>query len=124
MLPFFSELFRPATPFLMKPKVVGGYEERVDEPSIVGVLLHLKAPELGIESHALSERRVPTFFTQVTLSPKSFLNIAGRDYKVANDGNIWDFEGGFNVYLLQNIIGTTDIQQPNEDIDFGRSDYD
>ena len=44
-------------------------------------------------------------------------------YRIVNSSD-WTFEGGFNVYVLESVIGSTDEQEAFEYVDLGQNSYD
>lgn len=123
MLSFFSELKRPVIFFTMKPNTVAGYANRIGERKIYVIYMPMKIKDLDYEGGSLSSKTVPTVWTEKKLDTNTFARIDEVDYRCVNAGRNYGFEGNFNVYVLENIIGNTDKQVKNPSVDLGRSDY-
>ena len=83
----------------------------------------MKIKDLDYEGGSLSSKTVPTVWTEKKLDTNTFARIDEVDYRCVNAGRNYGFEGNFNVYVLENIIGNTDKQVKNPSVDLGRSDY-
>ena len=123
MLSFFPELRRVFSNFEMKVKLVSGYEPRINERKVTGVLQYKKAGSLDIEGDNLADTDVPVFYTRIECKKGSFLSDLNNVYRISKD-NKWYFEGGFYCYVLEKVIGTTDTQTTNTKVDLGKSKYD
>lgn len=123
MLAFFPELKRPIIFFTMKPGVLAGYENRAGQVIIDAIYMPMKAKDIGYEGDTLSEKIVQTVWTEVKLAANVFARVHEKDYRVVNIGKPFGYEGNFNVYVLENLVGITDKQVKNEAVDLGKSDY-
>lgn len=124
MLAFFPELFRRFDYFLMQPEPVSSYGKRTDERKITGVFQYAKKGELKREEETLADVNVPTLWTREKLTvTHGFIQKEDELYKIVNPAD-WLFEGGFNVYILETVIGDSDIQKPFEDVNIGQNSYD
>ena len=127
-LNFFTELFRSFDYFSMQPKVNAGFTNRQDLGKVRGVFQYMKRGELLRgellrEEDTLADVNVPTLWTKQTLKVGNyFINKDGEDYRIKNPSD-WTFEGGFNVYVLETIVGNTDVQTPHPYVDLGQNSY-
>lgn len=123
MLNFFKEQFRQFDYFCMKPQVSASYSARENLGKVRGILQFMKRGELSRLEDTLSDVSVPTFWTQTKLKVGDyFISIGDATYRIKNSAN-WLFEGGFCCYVLEEVIGNTDVQQEHEDIDLGQNSY-
>lgn len=121
---FFSEQFRMFEYFTMKPNTVASYSQRESLGKVKGVFQYWKKGELKREEDTLADVDVPTIWTRQTLKAGNyFIQKDDETYRIVNK-NDWTFEGGFNVYVLELMIGSTDEQQPFEYVDLGQNSYD
>ena len=110
--------------FTMKPNTVASYSQRESLGKVKGVFQYWKKGELKREEDTLADVDVPTIWTRQTLKAGNyFIQKDDETYRIVNK-NDWTFEGGFNVYVLELMIGSTDEQQPFEYVDLGQNSYD
>ena len=123
-LAFFSEQFRSVEYFTMSPKVTASYLKRESLGKVTGVFQYMKRGELRREEVTLVDVNVPTFWTRKKLQVGNFFLQKGDEtYRIVNPSD-WTFEGGFNVYVLESVIGSTDEQEAFEYVDLGQNSYD
>lgn len=122
-LAFFSEQFRSFDYFTMKPLTTASYSPREMLGKVRGVFQYLKRGELLRQEDTLADVNVPTFWTRQKLNVGNYYIQKGDEtYRIVNPAD-WLFEGGFNVYVLETIVGTTDKQEPFEHVNLGQDDY-
>lgn len=122
-LAFFSEQFRYFDYFRMKPKVVASYSQREPIKRIRGVFQYMKRGELRMEQDTLADVNVPTLWTREKLQVGDFfIQKDDETYRIVNPAD-WLFEGGFCCYVLETVVGNTDIQEPFDDVDIGQNSY-
>lgn len=120
---FFSEQFRMFEYFTMKPYTTASYSDREVLGKVRGVFQYLKRGELRREEDALSDVNVPTLWTRQKLKVGNyFIQKDDETYRIVNPAE-WLFEGGFNVYILETVVGNTDVQEPFEHVNLGQDDY-
>lgn len=123
-LSFFSEQFRFFEYFTMEPDTVASYSQRKSLGRVKGVFQYWKKGELKREEDTLADVDVPTIWTRQTLKAGNyFIQKDDETYRIVNK-NDWTFEGGFNVYVLELMVGSTDEQQPFTYVDLGQNSYD
>lgn len=123
-LAFFSEQFRYFDYFRMNPKVVASYSEREVIKRIRGVFQYMKKGELRMEQDTLADVNVPTLWTREKLEVGDFfIQKEDETYRIVNPAD-WLFEGGFCCYVLETVVGNTDIQEPFDDVNIGQNSYD
>lgn len=120
-LSFFPELFQNFENYSAKPELVSGKENRVFIQNFRAVKQDMKAGELAIEGDTLNATEVPTLWTRTALKKGTFVVDPKEPdvIYVVNKANNFKFQGNFIVYILENVVGTTDVQKPNKDINFG-----
>lgn len=123
-LAFFSEQFRNFDYFRMTPKVTASYSTRESLGKVRGVFQYFKSGELKREEDTLNDVNVPTLWTRQKLEVgEYFIQKDDELYRIVNPAE-WLFEGGFNVYILETVIGNTDKQEAFEHVDLGQNSYD
>lgn len=124
MLCFFSEQSRHFDYFTMKPQPIASYSPREDLGKVRGIFQYMKRGELKLENDTLADTNVPTFWTREKLNVGNyFLSIYGEDYRIVNPAN-WQYEGGFNIYVLATVVGNTDKQTEDTSVNLGQGSYD
>lgn len=124
MLGFFQEQFRQFDYFHMKPQPVASYSEREFIKKITGVFQYMKKGELSRENDTLADVNVPTLWTRENLKVGDYFIQKGEElYRITNPAE-WEFEGGFNIYVLESFVGNSDKQKPFEYVDLGQNSYD
>lgn len=122
-LAFFSEQFRSFDYFTMKPLTTASYSPREMLGKVRGVFQYLKRGELLRQEDTLADVNVPTLWTRQKLNVGNYYIQKGDEtYRIVNPAD-WLFEGGFNVYVLETVVGTTDKQEPFEHVNLGQDDY-
>ena len=122
-LAFFSEQFRYFDYFRMKPKVSASYSQREIIKKVRGVFQYMKKGELRMEQDTLADVNVPTFWTREKLQIGDFfIQKDDETYRIVNPAD-WLFEGGFCCYVLETVVGNTDIQEPFDYVDIGQNSY-
>lgn len=120
---FFSELFRMFDYFHMSPKVGASYSQRDEVTKVKGVFQYMKRGELRREEDTLADVNVPTFWTRQKLKVGDyFIQKEDELYRIVNPAD-WLFEGGFNCYVLETVVGNTGEQEPFEYVDLGQNSY-
>ena len=123
MLSFFSEQSRVVDYFTMKPGTTAGYSNRTPLGKVRGVFQYMKRGELRREEETLADVNVPTFWTRSKLKVGDYFLQKGDElYRIVNPSD-WTFEGGFNAYVLESVVGSTDRQEPFEYVDLGQGSY-
>lgn len=125
LLSFFPELFRNFEYSTMKPQVVASYSKREVLGSVRGVFQYMKKGELRRENDTLSDTEIPTFWTREKLVVGNFITKEDELYRITNNAS-WLYEGGFNCYVMELMIGNSDVQQEytEEEVDLGQNSYD
>ena len=124
MLAFFPEQFRMFEYFHMSPQVSASYSKRDNVVKVRGVFQYMKRGELRRENETLADVNLPTFWTREKLKVGDyFIQKEDELYRIINPAD-WLFEGGFNCYVLESVIGNTDVQEPFEEVDLGQNSYD
>ena len=124
MLSFFPEQFRMFYYFHMTPQNVASYSTREDLGKVRGVFQYMKKGELKRENDTLDDTSIPTFWTRQKLKIGDyFIQKEDEVFRITNSAN-WLFEGGFTCYLLETLVGNSDVQTPFEDVDLGQNSYD
>ena len=120
---FFSEQFRMFNYFHMSPKVGASYSQRDEVTKVKGVFQYMKRGELRREEDTLADVNVPTFWTRQKLKVGDyFIQKDDELYRIVNPAD-WLFEGGFNCYVLETVVGNTGEQEPFEYVDLGQDSY-
>lgn len=126
-LAFFSEQFIRIKNYSMEPNTVAGFKERVFICDFRGVLQELKGGSFDKEGETLNETEVPTIWTRKNLKTGTFIVPDEGDYKgiIYRITSPQGFKkpGGFYVYTLQRVVGSTDEQKVNTSVDYGVSAY-
>ena len=121
---FFADLFRNFEYFHMSPKVVASYSKRDEVTKVRGVFQYMKRGELRREEDTLADVNVPTFWTRQKLKVGDyFIQKDDEVYRIVNPAD-WLFEGGFNCYVLETVVGNNGKQEPFEYVDLGQNSYD
>ena len=124
MQSFFNELFSQFEYFYMKPQVNASYSTRESLGKVRGIFQYMKKGELQREEDTLADVNVPTFWTKTKLKLGDYFIKKDDDiYRIKNSAD-WLFEGGFCCYVLEEVIGNTDVQKPHEYVDIGQNSYD
>ena len=122
-LAFFQEQFRDFEYFHMSPKVTASYTTRDNIRKVRGVFQYMKRGELRRENETLDDVNLPTFWTREKLKTGDyFIQKDDETYRIVNPAD-WLFEGGFNCYVLESVIGNTDQQKPFEHVNLGQNSY-
>ena len=123
-LNFFSEQFRYFNYFYMKPQLNASYEKREDLGKVKGVFQYMKRGELKQEEDTIADVNVPTLWTKQKLGVGYyFIQKDDEVYRIVNPAD-WTYEGGFNIYVLESVVGNTDTQEPFDYVDLGQNSYD
>lgn len=120
---FFTEQFRTFDYFSMKPNAVASYSPKEMLGKVRGVFQYMKKGELRRENDTLADVDVPTFWTKSHLVVGNFILKDDEIYRITNSAD-WLFEGGFCCYVLEHIVGNTDVQKPHEYVNLGQNNYD
>ena len=124
MLVFFNEQKRSFKYFTMSPNTVASYSTREYLDNVVGVFQYMKRGELTRENDTLADVNVPTLWTRKKLKVGDFfIEKDDEIFRIVNPAD-WSFEGGFNVYVLETVVGNSDVQEPFEDVNLGQNNYD
>ena len=124
MLNFFTEQFRSFDYFSMQPRVDASYSPREALGKVRGVFQYMKRGELRKEEDTIADVNVPTLWTKQKLSVGNFfIQKDDEVYRIVNPAD-WLFEGGFNCYVLETVVGNTDTQEAFEYVDLGQNSYD
>jgi hypothetical protein len=123
MLAFFPELFGKFLAYTMQPKVVGGYGDRAHAKYITGILQYVKAGDIDFEGDTAADVETPAFWTRWTLPKDAYIEDEDGVLYKRTKGNNWKKQGGFNMYLMELVIGVGDKQTPNTAVDLGVSRY-
>ena len=122
-LAFFQEQFRQFEYFHMTPNVSASYTKRDSVVRVKGIFQYMKRGELRRENETLDDVNLPTFWTREKLKVGDwFIQKDDELYRIVNPAD-WLFEGGFNCYILESVIGNTDVQKPFEHVDLGQDSY-
>lgn len=122
-LMFFAEQFRMFDYFTMNPQVVAAYSKRENLGKVKGVFQYMKRGELLRENDTLADTNVPTLWTRQKLEVGNYFIQKGDEiYRIKNPSD-WTFEGGFNAYVLETLVGNSDVQKPHEYVNLGQEDY-
>ena len=109
--------------FHMSPKVGASYSQRDEVTKVKGVFQYMKRGELRREEDTLADVNVPTFWTRQKLKVGDyFIQKDDELYRIVNPAD-WLFEGGFNCYVLETVVGNTGEQEPFEYVDLGQDSY-
>jgi hypothetical protein len=122
MLSFFPEQFRSFNYFNMNPQAVSSYSKRELIGKVRGVFQYMKKGELRRENDTLADTEIPTFWTKEKLAVGKFIEKDDETYRITNLAS-WMFEGGFNCYILEMVIGSTDKQEPFDYVNLGQDSY-
>ena len=124
MLSFFPEQFRMFDYFHMAPQNVASYSTREYLGKVRGVFQYMKKGELKRENDTLDDTSIPTFWTRQKLKIGDyFIQKEDEVFRVTNSAN-WLFEGGFTCYVLETLVGNSEVHTPFEDVDLGQNSYD
>jgi hypothetical protein len=125
MLSFFPELFRNFEYSAMKPLTPASYTKREVIGNVRGVFQYMKKGELRRENDTLSDTEIPTFWTREKLVVGNFITKEDELYRITNNAS-WLYEGGFNCYVMELMIGNSDLQEEytEEEVDLGQGSYD
>lgn len=123
MLSAFPELFRQFEYFHLTTQPKSSYTTRDNVVKVRGILQYLKKGELTKENDTLNDVNVPTFWTKKKLQVgEYFIQQNEEMFRIVNSAD-WLFEGGFNCYVLETVVGNTDSQEPFEYVDLGQNSY-
>lgn len=124
MLNFFTEHFRVFDYFCMKPRVNASYSPRVSLGKVKGILQYMKKGELREEGDTLADVNIPVLWTKSKLKLGDYFISKGEEiYRITNNAD-WLFEGNFNCYVLEEVVGNTDTQVQHEYVELGQNNYD
>lgn len=124
MLSFFPEQVRTFTYFHMTPKSVASYSQREVIKDIRGIFQYMKKGELEREHETLEDVNVPTLWTKEKLKVGYyFIQKEDETYRIVNPAE-WKFEGDFYCYVLETFVGSSDSQEPFDNVDIGQGSYD
>ena len=124
MLNFFTEQLRIFDYFCMKPRVNASYSPRVSLGKVKGILQYMKKGELREEGDTLADVNIPVLWTKSKLKLGDYFISKGEEtYRITNSAD-WLFEGDFNCYVLEEVVGNTDTQVQHEYVELGQNNYD
>ena len=124
MLSFFPEQFRMLDYFHMTPQNVASYSTREYLGKVRGVFQYMKKGELKRENDTLDDTSIPTFWTRQKLKIGDyFIQKEDEVFRITNSAN-WLFEGGFTCYVLETLVGNSEVHTPFEYVDLGQNSYD
>lgn len=124
MLSFFPELFRQFDYFHMTPNPVASYSTRESLGKVRGIFQYMKKGELKRENETLDDVNVPTLWTRQKLNVGDFfIQKEDETYRIVNPAD-WLFEGGFYCYVLETLVGNSDVQEAFDYVDLGQNSYD
>jgi hypothetical protein len=108
----------------MTPNVGASYSRKGEVEKVRGVFQYMKRGELKRENDTLADVNVPTFWTKRKLSVGDyFIQKEDELYRIVNPAD-WLFEGGFNCYVLETVVGNTDKQEAFDYVNLGQNSYD
>lgn len=122
ILSFFPELFVSFDYYSLSTKVKAGYDNRQDLGKVTGIFQYLKKGELKRENDTITSVEVPTIWTRDTLVEGNFIAYGDVNYRIVKNAT-WLFEGGFSCYILEELVGNLDTQQPFEYVNLGQNSY-
>lgn len=119
MLAFFPELEQPYENFSMVAKVVSGYEKRVHIKYSSGIIQKVKLSKLQVEGDTLNDTEIPTLWTRDLVEQGTYIrkydDTNSTIYRVVKDKS-FEIESDMNVYELESVVGNTDKQVENTDV--------
>jgi hypothetical protein len=124
MLAFFSDLNDVYSVFTMRPKTIAGYYDRENQIPIVGSLQFVKPGSLEVQSDLLSDTSQPTFWTGDQIPLNGYIVDENEVLYRRVKNNDWKKLGDMYVYFLEQVVGTSDLQEPDPAVDLGASRYD
>ena len=122
MLAFFPEQFRMFDYYEVETKTVAGYTKRKSLGKIKGVMQYLKKGEYMRQNDTLADTSVPTVWTRTKLKAGNLLVIDGEDFRITNN-QPWQFQGGFNCYILETFVASKDTQKPMPNVNIGQNSF-
>lgn len=123
-LAFFPEQFRMFEYFHMTPITTGSYSPRESLGKIRAIFQYVRKGDLVRENDTEADTNVPTIWTKTKLKVGDyFIQKDDELYRIVSDYP-WHFEGGFYCYSLATFVGSSDVQEPFEDVDLGQNSYD
>jgi hypothetical protein len=124
MLAFFPELIEDHTTFTMSPVVVGGYGPRQNIRGARGILQYIKAGDVSFIEGLAAETEYPVFWTRVILDKDAYVEEKDGTMYKRTKSNQWKKIGGFNMYVLEMVIGVNGKQETDTAVDLGKRFYD
>lgn len=122
-LSFFAEQFRLFDYFQMLPLPSSSYTKRQSLGKVKGILQFIKSGDLQVEGDVLADTTIPTLWTKEKLQRGNyFIGNADDIYRIKKEAS-WLFEGGFYCYVLEEVVGSTDTQEPHDYVDLGQDSY-
>jgi len=123
MLSFFPELIEDHLTFTMQPLPVGGYGPRENLIGARGIIQYTKAGDIEFDGGLAADTEYPIFWTRVILTKDAYVeDLDGNLYK-RTKSNAWKRLGGFNVYVLEYVVGVNGKQFTDPAVDLGQSMY-
>jgi len=119
MLSFFPELMHPCTLFSMQPKPAGGFYPRTDIKHIKGIVLFVRDGKILEQNDTIAAVDTPYLWCREKIILAGFMvedDNPDDIYRVC-EGNPYKKEGGFWMYMLQNVVGNTDTQTDDISVD-------
>ena len=124
MMPFMTDITDVYSVFRIQPKTVGGFYDRTGEMLIQGALMFVKAGSLKVVEDSLADTAMPTFWTEEEIPLDGFLVDEHETLYRRVKNNDYTREGDMWIYLLEKVVGPTDLSQPDPEVVLGLNNYD
>ena len=122
MLSFFPELMRRIFLYEKSPTLIAGHTDKVNLRDSSGVLQFCKAGDVVVNGNTLNDVDAPVLWTRSEIGMNTYIEVDAIEYRRTKN-NDFVREGGFNVYMLETIVGNTDTQTVDTTVDLGVSHY-
>lgn len=113
MLLFFPEQFRDLTVFEMEPGINGGWTKTANsDQRITGVFQNTSGNRIKDGNGNLVNSGGLELWTATQNLAGKFTNHEGQVYRINVNTN-WNFEGGFQKYSLEKVVGNNGTESDN-----------
>lgn len=123
MLLFFPEQMRSLTVYEMTPKVNGGWTRLLgSDMTIIGIYQNGAGSRIKEGNGNLVKQDGLELWTATQNLAGKFTTYNGQVFRINNNPN-WNFEGGFDKYTLEKVVGNDGTESDNASWNLGSNSF-
>lgn len=118
MLAFFPELIKRFVIYEKSPTLIAGHTDKLNIRETSGILQFCKAGDVVINGNTLNDVDAPLIWSRSEIGMNTYIEADGTEYRRTKN-NKFVREGGFYIYVLESVVGNTDTQTPELNVNLG-----